>query len=277
MSKPKRHHYVPSGYLKAFCCSGDSVLYFNKQKPRKGIQSRNRRKILKMPNLYSHVDALGSFSPENEVWFGSLIDNEIPPFVSQVTRIIEEDKLQFEGESLRQFSELLLINFFYRSPYTRLNAMKKKRAAISRFLLALSFLLENFRYPSDSEKLVLEQNLIQDIIAGGKKNSKNLLRSLQLYFVYPCSGEHFITGSNPVVVQFPKLKNFIFGDRIQRFYFLPLSPNSGIMFSDQVVESALVRLSEGSAQALNSIIAQQSTRVISHSREVLDKCISLNL
>lgn len=274
MSVPKRHHYIPAGYLKAFTFSGDSVFYFDKAGSEKGIRPRNRRKILKIPQFYSNFETTGSFDPVVEKYFAQEIDDNIPDFVKMAEGILDGIIKRADYFSVRNFSEELLLNFFYRSPYTREKSRAYRFHSISKLLLKSSFWVQNFRMPNLQELGILENNLIQDVIKTGHEDGRHILAKLNFCLVEPYSGEAFLTGSNPVVLQFPKGASILSKrKRLQKFYFLPLSPRSGVMFSDYKFNADYIALEPESSKILNSIVFGQSTKVVSHSEALLQSFV----
>lgn len=270
-TEPKRHHFIPSGYLKSFTYAGDSVFYFDKSQPTKGIVTRNRKKILRFPHFYSETNK-GTKKPILENKIASEIDDKIPSFVCNVENAIAHGLTIDNYKILRIFAEKLFLNFFYRSPYTRKKAYSHRFAKISRLLTWLSFFVGNLRTPDQKEFNEQYENMIQEIIGNAYSNKENPLSKLSLCFVAPHDTERFMTGSNPVLVQFPKLFQSIGPQNpVQRFYFLPLSPKSGLLFSDQSIGNGILQLNAGSADHLNSLVFAQSTRVVAHDHTLISQ------
>lgn len=270
--EPKRHHYVSSGYLKAFTHQGDSVFYFDKDRPEKGIQLRNRKKILRIKDLYSDYTATTEREAVTERIIAAEIDDKIPSFVISIETAARQGMTYEEYLRLREFSEAILLNFFYRSPYIRSKAIKHPLYKASSVFSWLSLALKHNRKPTPEELLRAQNNRLQSFIANAHRQDQNPLNNLSCCFVSPYPNENFITGSNPVYVQFPKFfstKNY--QRKRQRFYFMPLTPVSGLLFTDQPIENILFSLQKGEAEGLNRIVAGQSTKIISHDREVMSQ------
>jgi hypothetical protein len=178
-------------------------------------------------------------------------------------------------QDIAQFSMQVLLNFFYRSPYAREKARANFYSVFSIFLLKISFFLDKFRWPSETEIIPIHNNIFQDIIRTAHQNVPIPLINLKFCIVRPSASESFLTGSNPVIAQFPQfnLKNFE-KIRQQSFYFLAMSPKIGIMFTDQDIEHECVNLAEGSATNLNLQVFKQSTKIISHESNLISDCIS---
>jgi hypothetical protein len=253
--------------------AGDSVFYYDKENPERGIQSRNRKKILRIKDFYSEHTSAEKMEALTERAFAAEIDDKIPSFANSVVAATMSGVNFEEYFRLRDFSETLLLNFFYRSPYIRKRAIKQPSYRISYIFSWLSLMVEHRRRPNKDEQSRAQNNRIQEILRNVHKN-QNLLKNLTCCLVAPHEQDFFITGSNPVYVQFPGMLHFLKGEnRTQRFYFMPLTPDSCLFFTDQPIENVIFNLQKGEAEGLNYLIAQQSKKLISHDKTLLSQHI----
>lgn len=241
---------------------------------KKGIELRNRNKILLMPNLYSRENNVGILEPIVEIMFSQKIDSWIPDFVKFTETTTFGDRSDLAYINSCAAARKLALNFFYRSPYTheKIESMPYMRLAYGLSYLSDFLLLGKF--PNPDRKRMLRRNLLQQQLVQSVQMSISSTSSQHICFVYCDPGEEFISGSNPLILP----ETSMFGvsyllKKRQKNWFLPISPRVGILIGDSLKDVKFASIASGSSEALNLMIFKQSRRVFSRSRDVLNKII----
>ena len=72
MSPPKRHHYVPQMLLKRFADTEGRIAFYDKSRPKAGVQITTPKNLLVQQHLYSKKNRDGSIDGSLEAYYSSL-------------------------------------------------------------------------------------------------------------------------------------------------------------------------------------------------------------
>lgn len=271
----KKHHYIPEGVLKNFCASGRSTFYYNKETPEKGVKPRNIGKIFfkRHSNSFQMLSEKRNDSFERTLANG--IDNRIAPLIERMT---SGDFVSFSDSDKRTIVEFL-ISRGLRSPFVRefifddLNIEVVLRKKMQEHGINVAFIGE--RWGSDGAPVSLSEYLFAGLAAGLPEEAVTELMACSFVCCVPSGDKSFVVGDVP----FLRLTNYYEHLDVERFeLWCVLAPNLAISLLERpdfsVPEQFDVSMSDEAVDLINTRTAQQSQRIASIDKRLLEELVS---
>jgi hypothetical protein len=274
------HHYVPQAILRNFSFDGETVFYFTKRAPQRGVETRNVQSIFKRRHLNSTISQDGSRSDHLEEFYSTEFDDKIVSFLSKYGSVAASQSEVRVSDTDKRFFVQFLYNLMKRTPEFhevaniagKLDEMVP--VAIRDYEREFGKLPEseqrNINDPKVRERII--QNARVDVLARQSDSILELMASREVCFARPIrSAKSFVIGSNPVV----RMTN----NRDMRLdigdveLWAPFSPSLAIGLLTPRHRNNVFQLDDTFVRHFNRSVLLESLAVAARSRELLESLL----
>ena len=272
MSRPKRHHYVPTAILSGFCYQNDSLWFFSKEQPKKGVRTRNINSVFCKRHLNTQYIGKDR-KPEVglEYWYSKEFDDYVHRFIEALDDPSKRTALEHDGSFRRRFVQLI-VNLWKRSPEMIFpiadSVIGTTSEALIQSLEAETGLLESEvreRLLNEIDPRIVRQNSIVAGLSHQPILALELMNEMKIVAVRPVSGKQFIISSRPVL----RIGARFLGDAEVEI-FTPLAPHLAVLFVRKASVQDEIILGRSKVRSVNHALFNQSLFVGSSSKKLLE-------
>jgi len=272
----KKHHHVPQFILKNFYGT-KNLHYFNKNRPDKGIEQRNKSSVFQKHHLYSIENRDGTLDPSIETWYFKDIDTQTDPIVTKIIERVRNNELPNLSITEKKTWDRFFIDQIFRSPeqmnststIDTINRIFDEDTKVIKRLLKENKrddLIKQFNEPKFKERV--KQGAIRKSLVSSRKKPLQVLGQRGLYIAKIVSrSKSFIIGSN-ALVRYNNSGTDNLKDETVELWF-PISWDIAISPGPANKKEMILPARDRVIRKTNLIIARQSDEVASRSRQLL--------
>ncbi len=274
---PKKHHFVPQAILRKFCFRGETLYYYYKGSPQKGVHERNITSVFMRKHLYSYSTKSGDRNTNLEIWFATFFDNHIKPLTEKwENMVVGKNPFSISDED-RHYFVRFLYNLMKRTPDFH-QPFFEKNMTEEEFEEALREAEGNYGPISEQDRKQFKENAKTEnykskvrvnVLAGQSSKILNLMESKGILLATPESkNKQFIVASNPVT-NFLGKRNTDMWDPSYEVW-VTLSPRLAVCLTQTSKESRTMALSDANVRKLNLRLAKQSRSFAGANRRLIE-------
>jgi len=272
----KKHHHVPQFILKNFYGS-KNLYYFNKNRPDKGIESRNKNSVFQKHHLYSIENGDGTLDTSIETGHFKDIDTQADPIVTKIIERVRKNELPNLSIAEKKTWDRFFIDQIFRSPeqmsspstINTINRIFNEDTKVIKSLLKENKrddLIKQLNKPEFQERV--KQGAIRKSLVSDRKTPLRVLSDRGLYIAKAASKDKsFIIGSN-ALVRYNNGETDNLKDESVELWF-PISWDIAISPGPTNKKEMVFLAEDRIIRKTNLIITKQSNEAASRSRQLL--------
>lgn len=280
MSKlPAKHHYVPEFLIWNFEAPNGRVYFYDKDRPKKGIEERNPGNILYQKHIYTRTHSNGSKDVQQELDYAKL-EHAVAPVVVHIVESARSGKLPnltieqkglwdaFLYEQWRRVPDLHDALF---TPELYDNITRRTIADLERLRPLRPDERELINDPKFTRMML--HNARVNLLGSRSANVMQVLGSRAIAIVRLTKpNKSFVLGSRPVVKLTTSSNTHLSHPEVE--FWLPIAPDvlAGIGRHDG--EELLLPASDDFVRGFNLSVFKHSTKVVARSKQLLESILA---